>query len=155
MGKSKVTPKLIAEAKELALNGFTHRQIAQSLRISPTTLYKSVDLMDTIRDAEDDLRRDIAEDLKTASNNGEVSAQIFLAKRLGLYATSYKMPQIKSTKTALAQISRINSDLASGVIPFELASTLIKNIEVFLKAHEAYVTDVRIAEIEQQLKDRE
>ena len=154
MAKLKITPKFIAEAKGLALNGFTHRQICQSLKISPTTFYKHTNLVDTIREAEDDLRRDIAEDLKTASNNGEVSAQIFLAKRLGLYATSYKMPQIRSTKTALAQISRINSDLASGVIPFELATTLIKNIEVFLKAYEVNVINDRLQEIEEELKAR-
>ena len=110
--------------------------------------------MDTIRDAEDELRRDIAEDLKTASNNGEVSAQIFLAKRLGLYATSYKMPQIKSTKSALAQISRINSDLASGVIPFELASTLIKNIETFLKAYEVNILQEELQELKDQFEEK-
>ena len=152
--KKKVTPKLIAEAREYALSGFTHRQICLSVGISPATFYKHIDLVNTIRQAEDDLRRDIAEDIKTSSNNGEVSAQIFLAKRLGLYSTSYKMQQIKTTKAALSQISRINADLASGIIPQELAAALIKNIEIFLKAFELNEIDIRVSEIEEQLKDR-
>ena len=146
--KSKITPKLIKDAKEYALSGFTHRQIAKSLNISPTTLYKNVDIMNTINKAEDELRRDIAQDIRTSSNNGEVSAQIFLSKRLNLYSTTYKMPQIKTVKTALTQISRINSDLANGVLPVELANNLIKNIDLFLKAFEVNELEKRIEQLE-------
>ncbi len=150
----KVTPEFIERAKDLALRGFSHNQIYKHLGIASSTFYSNPELMSTIRSAEDDLRIDIADDLKTASNNGEVSASIFLAKRLGLFATSYKMPQIKSIKTALTQISRINTDLASGELPPELASALIKNIDSFLSAFQTNVQDKRIAEIEEMLSER-
>jgi len=134
--KKKVTPEFIAEARDLSLSGFTHLQIQKSLGISHTTFYAHPELIDTIREAEQELRLDIVNDIKSSSNNGEVAAQIFLSKRLNLFTTSYKMPQIKTVKSALVQISRINADLANGVLPPELASSLIKNIDTFIKAFE-------------------
>ena len=150
----KVTPEFIERAEQLALRGFSHSQIYKHLNIASSTFYSNAELVSTIRKAEDTLRIDIADDLKTASNNGEISATIFLAKRLGLFATSYKMPQIKSIKTALTQISRINQDLANGTLPSELASALIKNISEFIKAYEVTELAQSIAEIQEQLNDK-
>ncbi len=146
----KVTPKLIAKAKEYALCGFSHLQIAKSVGIANSTLYADSNLMDTIREAESELREQIANDIKASSGSGEVSAQIFLSKRLNLYQTQYKMPQIKSVKTALTQISRVNSDLADGTLPPELANNLIKNIETFIKAYEVSTLEERIIALENQ-----
>ena len=146
--KKKVTPEFIAEAKELALSGFTHLQIQKSLGISHTTFYAHPELIATIREAEQELRLAIVNDIKSSSNNGEVAAQIFLSKRLNLFTTSYKMPQIKTVKSALTQISRINADLANGVLPPELANNLIKNIDTFIKAFEVSELEKRIEALE-------
>lgn len=149
--KKKITPKLIELARELSLAGFTHRQIAKSLNISPTTLYANADIMNTIKEAEDILRINIANDIRNSSGKGEVSAQIFLSKRLNLFTTSYKMPQIKTVESALTQISRINSDLASGLIPQELANNLIKNCLAFVNAFEVNELAKEIEEIKERL----
>ena len=150
--KKKITPALIAEARELAKDGFSHLQIAKSIGVASSTLYADSEMMDTIYEAEMELRKEIANDIRNSSNNGEVSAQIFLSKRLNLHHTSYKMPQIKTVKSAMSQISRINSDLASGALPTELATSLIKNIETFIKAHEVNVLEERIISLEESTK---
>jgi len=61
------------------------------------------------------------------------------------------MPQIKTVKTALTQISRINSDLASGELNAELANNLIKNISLFLKAFELNDIEKRLIELEENI----
>lgn len=147
--KKKITPKLIAEAREFALSGFSHLQIMKCIGISNSAFYKNEELLHTIREAEAELRQQIADDIRNSSNMGEVSAQIFLSKRLNLYHTSYKMPQIKSVKTALTQIARVNADLANGNIPPELASSLIKNIETFIKAYEVSDLEQRLIALEE------
>jgi len=156
MAKTKITKALKEKAKECALSGLTHAQTAIALGISRSTLYTKnyIDILDTIKEAENDLRIDVAQDLRTASNNGEVTAQIFLAKRLNLFSASYKMPQIKSVKTALTQISRINADLASGLIPLELSNSLIKNISEYLKAYELSKLSESVSEIQAQLDEQ-
>lgn len=146
----KIKPEQITKAREYALNGFTHRQIAKSLGISHSTLYANSDIMDTIRKAEDDLREKIANDIIHSSSKGEVSVQIFLTKRLNLFSVSYKMPQIKSISSALTQLARINADLASGELPIELANNLIKNIELFMKAYEIHELEERITILEKR-----
>ncbi len=150
--KKKITPTLIAEARELAKDGFSHLQIAKSIGISSSTLYADSDMMDTIRGAEDELRREIANDIRNSSNNGEVSAQIFLSKRLNLHHTSYKMPKVISVSGAMSQISRINSDMAAGLLPLELGNTLIKNLETYLKAFEVNELEQRIISLEESQK---
>jgi len=152
--KKKITPELIAIARDLASSGFSHLQIMKSVGISSAAFYRNIELVTTIREAENELRQQIALDIKSSSQNGEVSAQIFLSKRLNLYGTSYKMPQIKTVKSAMNQISRINSDLANGVLPPELANNLVKNIEVFVRAHEVNELALEIEAIKERLDNQ-
>ena len=141
--------------KSLAMSGHTHLQIAKALNISKTTLYARSDISDAIKEAETDLRQKVAQDLLDRSGSDLSSASsIFLAKRLNLYSTTYHMPQIRSVKSALTQISRVNSDLASGTIPSELASALIKNIQTFLSAYETNELEIRVEQIEKTLQER-
>lgn len=149
--KKKINAEVVAKAREYALQGFTHLQIAKSIGVSSSTLYADSEMMDTIRSAEDELRRTIAQDIQNSSRNGEVAAQIFLSKRLNLFSASYKLPQIKTIGSALNQIARINSDLANGVLPVELANNLIKNIECFMKAYELNDLEKRIEELEKEV----
>ena len=139
--------------KDLALSGFTHRQIAKTLNISPTTLYKRTDIMDTIKAAESELRIKVANDIKKSCESGEVAAQIFLSKRLNLFSVSYKLPQVKTIKAALTQINKINSDLAAGLIPYELAAALIKNLEIYIKGYELSELENRLTKLEEALNE--
>ena len=144
--KIKVNLKTV---KKLASCGYSNLQIAEAVGISKTYLYNTVAITDTIKEAQAELRQKIAQDLIDRSETDSTStASIFLSKRLNLFATTYKMPQIKSVKSALTQISRINSDLASGSIPPELANNLIKNIETFIKTFEVSELEKRIERLE-------
>jgi len=147
--KKKITPKLIADAKDLSLKGFSHTQIMKCTGISRTAFYADANLLNTIYKSEAELRKKISDAPVSKIEDGSETSIIYLAKRLSLFHTSYVMPQIKSTKTALEQISRINSDLASGILPPELATSLIKNIEVFLKAFDASELEQRLTALEE------
>ena len=150
--KKKITPELIAKAREFALMGFSHLQICSSIGISSSTFYADSDMTDTIKEAEAELRAKIAKNIQDSADVGEVSAQIFLSKRLNLYGTSYKMPQIKTVSSALEQIARINKDLANGMLPPELANNLIKNIDTFVKTFEVSELEKRILALEAHTK---
>lgn len=143
----------LEEVREYTLNGFSHSQTARALNISRSTLYVKSDIMDTIKKAEFELRQQVAKDILSSSNGGEVTAQIFLSKRLNLFSVSYEMPQVKDMKTALQQINIINQDLASGEIPSELANNLIKNIGLFIKTYESSELEKKLDNLEEKLNN--
>ena len=87
--KSKITPKLMTKAGKLAKNGFTVSQIAKSLLVSRSALYSNQDIMDTIKEAQSELRESIANDILLSSKSGEVASQIFICKRLNLFSNEY------------------------------------------------------------------
>ena len=145
----------LEEVAALAASGMSTRQIAAALGIARSTLYKKADIVDTIKDQQQQLRLKVAKDLlKRSSSDLGSSATIFLAKRLGLYSCEYDMPQIRSIKSAVKQISRVNSDLAAGTVTSELATHLISNLTAYIRAYEVSELAESVAAIQQQLDDQ-
>lgn len=148
--KSKITPALISKAKRLAKAGFSHKQIYETLGISYTTFYKNVELVETIKKAENELREKVSNALlERAVNNDDTTALIFLAKRLNLFSNNGLDITVNSTETALKGLSQ----LINANIPIEQKNSIKAIIEAYIKGVETVELDKRITKLEELLKN--
>ena len=148
--KIKLSKSMVNTAKKLALKGFTHKQICQSVGIGYTSLYSKTyaELLKAIKEGEHELRLQVTDAILDTMEE-DTTLKIFLSKRLSLFHTSYRLPPIKSTEQALRELSKLNTALSEGEIPIELHSALSKNITEWVQTTKVTDLEKRIIAIEE------
>lgn len=141
--KSKITKQLIDEAYKLSKGGFSHKQIYNSLGISHTLFYANIELVETIKKAERELRIEVSNTLLENAVNGDTTSMIFLAKRLNLFSSDINI-ELKDSRSALVALNEI----INANIPLEQKNSLKSVVETFLKAYETTELEKRIESLE-------
>jgi len=149
-----ITQEQILQAGELAGTGYNNVSIAQVLEISTSTLRNNKSLKSVLLKNRATLKEKISKAVIKNVEDGETTTALSLAKRYSLFSTDYTLSRPKTTKQALAQITKINQDTASGEIPIELAQFLIKNALSFIKALETVDHNERLERIEKLIEER-
>ncbi len=152
---SNITQKQINQAGELAGAGYNNVSIAQVMEISTSTLRNNKSLKSVLLQNRATLKDKISKAVIKNIEEGETSTVLSLAKRYSLFSTDYTLSRPKTTKQALAQITKINQDTASGLVNIELAGFLIKNVLSFIKAFESVEIEERLQRVEKILKESE
>ena len=153
--KTTITSTLIAQAGDLASAGYNNTHIAQTLDVSTSTLRNNKSLKSVLLASRATLKDKVSKAVIKSIEDGETITVLSLAKRYSLFSSDYTLSRPKTTKQALAQITKINQDTASGEIPIELAQFLIKNTLSFIKALETIDHNERLERIERFIKERE
>jgi len=148
--KSKVTPELIATAQELARAGFNDKQIQESLKISKSLMYSKMELMDTIKEARQELRMNISQSLLTnAKDLNNPTVQIFLAKKLRLYDDTFDSITLKNSDDVIKVVSKLFTAVSNGSISDDKANQLKSIIDTYTKAYELNELENRITKLEE------
>jgi len=146
--KPKITTKAIATAQELASKGFSHKQIMEALGISRTAFYTNENLINTVKQAQDDLRTRVADALiEKAVSLEDTASLIFLSKRLNLFSSDANI-NLKTPQDALESLER----LGNANIPIEQTNALRAIIGDYFKAYETTQLETRLNEIEKIVK---
>ncbi len=147
---TKLNKAMLKKGYELALKGFSHKQICESVGIGKSSLYSAryAELLETIKKGEHELREDITSTILATLENDN-SMKIFLSKRLNLFHTGYSLPKLTSIEQAASEISNLNIALSDGDIPIELHSSLLKGINEFVKSKEIGDLETRIKKLEE------
>jgi len=150
--KPKVTPELISIASELSKAGFSDKQIYESLDISHTAFYKNVELISTVKNERQELRKVVSDALLNTAVGGDTTALIFLSKRLGLFQSTYKKGQLKTSADAAVELERLYHAAGDGV-PTELINSLSKVLNDFTKTLEVGELEKRIIALEKEAEN--
>ena len=148
--KPKVNNEMKEQAYELATKGFNNKQIIQALDISKSTLYGNVDLMDSIKKGQMELREKISEYLlNNAVNLNNPTTQIFLAKKLRLFDDTFESITLKKSSDVVQTISNIFQAVSDGSISEDKAKQLQSLLDTFTKAYEVNELEQRVLLLEQ------
>lgn len=146
--KTKITKELILEAEGLAEAGFSHKQIYQAIGLSHTAFYENVELLETIKKAENELREKVSNSLmEKAVNKDDTTALIFLAKRLNLFSGDINI-SLDNPRSALKSLET----LSNADISLEHKNALKGIINDYLKAYELIELEQRIEKLEDSIK---
>lgn len=139
---------------DLASRGYSITMIASAMNVSRSTIYGRKEIHDTIKRGSDEARQKIINDLFSRSEADiGATASIFLAKQLKIFEDYYPTSTPKTPKEALTKIGNIYEAVARNELSGDRGDKLIRYLEAYVKAYEINEIDVRVAEIEQQLKE--
>ncbi len=148
--KSKIDNGMIQQAYELASKGFNNKQIYETIKISKSSLYASMDLMDSIKKGNSELRTKLSDAiLKNAVELDNPTTQIFLAKRLNLFEnTMDKAITIKKSDDILKAVSSIFIAVSDGSLNDDRSKLLLSVIDSYSKAYELNNLEERLEILE-------
>ena len=148
--KPKINDEVIKEAFELSKSGFNDKQIQQCLSISKSLMYSNLELMDTIKEARTELRKDISQSLLTnAKDLNNPTVQIFLAKKLRLFDDTFDSITLKSSDDVVKVVSKLFTAVADGSISDDKANQLKSILDTYTKAYELNELENRISQLEE------
>lgn len=147
--KPKINDEVIKQAFELSLSGFNDKQIQSSLSISKSLMYSNMELMDSIKKARIELRKNISKSLlDNAMDLKNPTVQIFLAKKLRLFDDTFDSMSLKSSDDVLKVTSNLFKAVSEGAISEDKANQLKSILESFIKAYELNELEQRITKLE-------
>lgn len=144
----KITDKVIATARKLAMNGLNNMQIHNAIDIHSSRFYRSPELVKVVREARDELRETIAESLIAQVKDRDVTASIYLSKRLNAFDYGVDIPKVTNAREALAALSIVAEAEATGQIDESKSKRLEGIINSFLKGYELVALEERIEALE-------
>ena len=148
--KPKINDAVIKEAFELSRAGFNDKQLQECLCISKSLMYSNLELMDTIKKARTELRKDISQSLLTnAKDLNNPTVQIFLAKKLRLFDDTFDSMGLKSSDDVLKVTSNLFKAIADGSISEDKANQLKSILDSYTKAYELNELENRISQLEE------
>ena len=148
---TKINKNMIQKAYELAKNGFSNKQIYETLNISKALFYRNIDLIDTIKEARTILRENLSSSLiNNAVDLNNSIVQIFLAKRLKLFDDTFDTISIKKSDDVLVVISDIFKAVAQNRISEDKSKQLLSILDSYIKAYEMHELEKRITTLESQ-----
>jgi len=148
--KSKINNEMIKEAFELAKSGFNNKQIQEALNISKALLYRNVDLIDSIKEGQLELRKKISSSLlENATDLNNPTVQIFLAKKLRLFDDTFNSINIKNTDDVLTTVSTLFKAVSDGSISDDKANQLKSILHLYNDAYNINILEKRITELEE------
>jgi hypothetical protein len=147
----KVNKEMIEKAQELSRAGFNNKQIYEVLNISKALFYRSIDLIDPIKDARKELRQNISQSLiNNAVDLNNPTVQIFLAKRLKLFDDTFDSISIKKSDDVLKVVADIFKAVSTNTISEDKSKQLLAILDTYIKAYEMNELEKRITELEAQ-----
>ena len=148
--KSKINNEMIKEAYELAKSGFNNKQIQEALNISKALLYRNVDLIDSIKEGQLELRKRISSSLlENATDLNNPTVQIFLAKKLRLFDDTFNSINIKNTDDVLTTVSNLFKAVSDSSISDDKANQLKSILTLYNDAYNINILEKRITELEE------
>ena len=155
--KKKITPELISKAGELAKAGFSNKQIYEALDISNTAFYGNEELVHTVKEQRQELRKEVADALLENAVGGDTSSLIFLSKRLGLHQSigNYKKGSLKTAKDAIIELEKLYHVTIDGDAPLELINAAGKILNDFVKTYEVSEIEERIKKLEDSIDEKQ
>ena len=140
------------EIKKLAFNlakaGFNNKTIYENLKISKSSFYANMDLLDTIKKARTELREEVSNALLGNAKKGDTTSLIFLAKRLNLFSEEYSI-KLSSPTEALKSLE----ELANANISVEHKNSLKGILNDYIKTYEIIELEKRITLLEDKKND--
>jgi len=153
MARTRITPEIIQQARELAELGMGKSGIAESLGIGLSTTRNNRALRAAIQEGRSEARRRVLESLRDlAELKPEVLIRI--AERIGAFSEGIEIRRPKSARDALEVLAGALESYGLGEISDIQAKTLQSLAKSYLEGYEKVEIEERIAAIEERLKDR-
>jgi uncharacterized protein YbjQ (UPF0145 family) len=150
MATKKVNEQMIKQSYDLARAGFNDKQIYETIGISRALYYRSVDIIDTIKEARRELKQEVSKSLlANAVDMNNHTVQIFLAKKLRLFDDTFNSITLKKSDDVLKATSNLFKAVADGSISEDKANQLKSILDSFTKAYELNELEQRLTALEE------
>lgn len=132
------------QVKQLACQGYNVKTIAEVVGICRSLAYENLDFMDAYKKGRQELTDSLAKSMLSKAVAGDVTTQIFLAKRLGLFEKSQPQIKLQSAEDALKAFEEVfNADIS-----VESKNALKSVLESFTRTLGITEQDRKIRELE-------
>lgn len=148
-----ITQQMIDEVERLAGLGLNELQISESIGMGYSTFQRNKERFgEAIKKGKATLRATVSGALISKMSGGDVTALIFIAKRLNLFQPSITSQPPKNIGQAMKELGKIYSSLANGEIGDSQADKLTAILDKVIKGIELHDIDERLRIIEERVK---
>jgi hypothetical protein len=91
-------------------------------------------------------------DAGNASDHAHASVRAKAKKKLDIDRVEAELPPLASLEDVKTRLDKITRWAAAGIMPANVASACVRACEVYLKAHDAAVTQAQMREAERTIK---
>lgn len=148
-----ITKEMIDEVERLAGLGLNELQISESIGMGYSTFQRNKEHFgEAIKKGKAALRAMVSEALISKMGGGDITALIFIAKRLNLFQSSIMSQPPKTINQAMKELGKVYSSLASGEIGDSQADRLSAILDKLIKGIELHDLDERLRIIEERVK---
>lgn len=148
-----ITEEMIDEVEKLAGMGLNESQISESIGMGYSTFQRNKERFgEAIKKGKATLRTRVSDALLAKMDTGDITALIFISKRLNLFQSSIMTKPPQTIKQAMKELAIVYAAHARGEITEGQADKLSAMLDKFIKGIELSEFDDRLKALEEKLR---
>lgn len=149
-----ITAEMLQECERLAALGLNEKQISESLGMAYSSFQKhKARFREVLKKGRQSLRERVSTKILNAIDEDNITAQIFVAKRLGLFQASINATAPDKAIQVSGELSRVYQMVSDGSITADHGEKLSSLLSKISSTIETVELEKRIEQLEQTLKE--